>query len=113
MAPNGTNPSLYKSNFSTFWLSVSKCAEIGFEKVLYLVPFGANVTHFGAKPDTPAFLKENKANLLHSLQCILQCCDLLFPVFSLLYSFLAYHIHLVLEGFHLTLKGVIFFFEIY
>ena len=49
LAPNGTNPELFRSGFSAFctpckmhWNLIWKSS--GF------VPFGANLTHFGAKP---------------------------------------------------------------
>ena len=72
LAPNGTNPGLFRSDFSAFEIGPKWDKSRGFFRSDFsafgalapnalksdlkspeFVPFGANLTHFGAKPTIP------------------------------------------------------------
>ena len=53
LAPNGTNLGLLKISSSTFWLGEPKCTKANLNKGPRFVPFGANVTKFGANLENP------------------------------------------------------------
>ena len=53
LAPNGTNPGFFRSDFSAFG-AVRQMHWYLIWKISGFVPFWANLTHFGAKPPIPA-----------------------------------------------------------
>ena len=55
LAPNGTNPGLFRTYFSTFWLDEPKRTEISSEKKAWICPIWVNLTYFGAKCEIRAW----------------------------------------------------------
>ena len=53
LAPNGTNPGLFQIKFQCIWRGAPNALKSDLKKPGF-VPFGANLTHFGAKPTNPA-----------------------------------------------------------
>ena len=65
LAPNGTNPGLFQIRFQCIWRGAPKALKSDLKKPGF-VPFGANLTHFGAKPTIPGPYVLRKSRLTDS-----------------------------------------------